>query len=245
MKPLCIHPVQTRIFHEGESLSRFIMEQVASELVKDGIIVAVTSKIMSLAEGRLIGHDNIDKKSLVETEADQFLGEIGHGCFLTIKSGLLIPSAGIDESNSESGKYILYPKDPFASANQLALDLREGWNLEKVGVLITDSHTMPLRRGVTGICVSYSGFRAVKNMVGTRDLFGRELRMTQMNLADGLAAGAVMTMGEGAESRPVAIIENANVEFCSVDETNPGEIEIPFEEDLYYPLLKAFIKQSK
>ena len=149
-----------------------------------------------------------------------------------------MPSAGIDESNSETGEYILYPKDPFASAHNLWAALRETWKIKNLGVLITDSHTTPLRRGVTGICVSYAGFSAVRNMVGTEDLFGRPLRMTQMNFADGLAAAAVMLMGEGAESQPMALIENAAVQFCQ--RIDPSEIAIPLEEDLYYPLLRSF-----
>jgi F420-0:gamma-glutamyl ligase len=93
---------------------------------------------------------------------------------------------------------------------------------------------------VTGVCLSYSGFRAVRNLVGSPDLFGRELRMTRMNLADGLAAAAVMMMGEGDESRPLAVIENAEVEFS--EDTQPEELRISPEEDLYAPLLSSRLR---
>ena len=202
----------------------------------------MTSKIVSLAENRLVSRSTIDKKTLVQKEADTYLGEIGHGCFLTIKSGLLIPSAGIDESNSVNGDFIIFPKNPFLSAQNLLQDLRKIWNLKNLGLVITDSHTTPLRRGVTGICLSYAGFNAVRNLIGSRDLFGRELKMTQMNFADGLAASAVMLMGEGAESRPLVVIENSAVEFCETTRTD--EINIPLEEDLYFPLLQTFLTQS-
>lgn len=235
MKSFSIDPIQTRIFRAGEPLEDFVVASVPAALVTEGMLLAVTSKIMSLAEGRL-ADGKLDKKSLVRREADTFLGEIGHGCYLTIKDGLLIPSSGIDESNSEQGDFILYPEDPFRSADLLWRQLRQKWNLKKLGLVVTDSHTMPLRRGVTGICLSYAGFRAVRNMIGTRDLFGRELRMTQMNYADGLAAAAVMLMGEGAESRPLAVIRNSEVEFS--DDVDKSEIQIPLEEDLYYPLLR-------
>jgi F420-0:gamma-glutamyl ligase len=85
--------------------------------------------------------------------------------------------------------------------------------------------------------LSYWGFDAVINMVGTPDLFGRPLRMTRMNMADGLAAAAVMTMGEGREARPLALIENPGVEFT--ENTDPAEILIPLVENLYYPMLKG------
>jgi F420-0:gamma-glutamyl ligase len=230
--------LKTRIFHAGESLTKFIVESVPRESVSEKMVLAVTSKIVSLAERRLVPVSSIDKNSLVRREADIFLGEVGYGVFLTIKDGLFIPSAGIDESNSESGDFILYPSDPTLSAKKIWQELREEWGLNSLGVILTDSHTMPLRRGVTGIGLSYWGFRAVKNMVGTKDLFGRELRMTQMNLLDGLSAMAVMAMGEGAECQPLAVISGAEVEFA--DECHSSEVRIPAAEDLYAPLLAAF-----
>ena len=236
MKPLIVHPIQTPIFHPGADLAQFVMRAVPKSMIQENVVLAVTSKIVSLAENQLVKTSSIDKKSLVESEADIFIGEIGYGCFLTVKDGLLIPSAGIDESNSETGDYILFPKDPFFSAETLRLQLKESWHLKNLGVIITDSHTTPLRRGVTGIALSYAGFRGVRNLVGTKDLFGRELRMTQMNFVDGLAGVAVMMMGEGAEARPLAMIENAEIEFC--EKINREEIQIPLEEDLYFPLLK-------
>ena len=241
MKPLIVHPIATRIFEPRQSLVDFVVQSVPKDRVHEDMILAVTSKIVSLAEGRLVPRDSINKKELVQREADIYMGEIGHGCFLTVKSGLLIPSSGIDESNSASGDYILYPRDPFASAFRIWSDLRRAWNLKNLGVLLTDSHTTPLRRGVTGVCLSYAGFQAVCNLVGTTDLFGRPLRMTQMNFADGLAVAAVLMMGEGAECQPLAVIENAQVQFS--ESTNPQELSIPFEEDLYFPLLDAFRKK--
>lgn len=238
MKSLCVHAIETRIFHQGEDLARFIAESVARERIFDKMVLAVTSKIVSLAENRVVPRAAVVKSELVEGEADVFFGEIGHGCFLTIKSGHLLLSSGIDESNSESGGYILYPKDPMASAGRLRRELIKIWNLEQLGVVLTDSHSTPLRRGVTGMALSYAGFRAIRNMVGSKDLFGREIKMTQVNFADGVAAAAVMMMGECAESRPIAVIENAGVEFTDV--VDASEIEIALEDDLYYPLLRSF-----
>jgi dihydrofolate synthase / folylpolyglutamate synthase len=241
MQPLEVYPVKTRIFHPRESLAEFIVASVPEELVFDGMILAITSKIVSLAEGQTLSHAGVNKKQLVESEADTYLGEIGHGCHLTIKSGLLIPSAGIDESNSEAGDYILYPRDPFASAVRLWTDLRARWQLEKLGVVLTDSHTSPLRRGVTGIALSYAGIRGIKDLVGELDLFGRPLKMTQMNLADGLAAAAVLMMGEAAEARPLAVVRGADVEFSET--LYMEELQIALEEDLYYPVLKEFLEK--
>lgn len=238
MKALTVHPLETRVFRKNEDLAQFVIESVPRKLVQEKMILAVTSKIVSLAEGTTIPMTEMNKLDLVKRESDVFLGEIGYGCFLTIKEGLFIASAGIDESNSEHTEYILYPKDPFESAKRLWQALRAEWKIKDLGILLTDSHTSPLRQGVTGICLSYWGFRAVRDMIGSRDLFGRELKMTKMNFADGLSASAVMVMGEGSERRPLAILEGSEVEFS--EEIDPLELRMPLEQDLYYPLIKRF-----
>ena len=111
MNALTVQPVRTRVFRTGEDLADFIVEQVPSQCVRERMVLAVTSKIVSLSENRLVPQNEIGKAELVKRDADVFLGEIGYGCFLTIKEGLMIPSAGIDESNSENGHYILFPEN--------------------------------------------------------------------------------------------------------------------------------------
>lgn len=240
---LIIHPITTRIFRCGEDLATFVSESVPRERVRNRMILAITSKIVSLAERRVVKRQTVDKKDLVRQEADAYLGEINYGYALTIKHGLLIPSAGIDESNSENGDYILYPADPFASAEDLWRRLRQAWGLHELGILITDSHVAPLRRGVTGVCLSYWGFGGLTNLIGTRDLFDRPLTVTQMNLADGLASATVMMMGEGAESRPLATVEGAPVQFAP--RVSPGELSISIDDDLFSPLLKSRIERER
>lgn len=236
MSLLQVQAIKTNLFHANDNLIDFIMTHIPRKQVQEKMLIAITSKIVSLAEGCLISKNQIDKASLVKKEADVFLGEVGHGCFLTIKENLFIPSAGIDESNSENGDYIVYPKDPSLSAHRIWSTLRKNWEIKNLGIILTDSHTSPLRQGVTGICLSYWGFEPVKNMVGTKDLFGRELQMTKMNLADGLAATAVMVMGEGSESQPLAIITGTDLKFSET--CNPKDLHMPLEQDLYYPFFK-------
>lgn len=199
-------------------------------------MIAVTSKIVSLAEDRVVARDSIQKTDLVIRESDVYLGEVGYGCHLTVKHGLLIPSAGIDESNSESGDYILYPIDPWGSARRLYDVLSARWGITRLGVILTDSHTTPLRRGVTGVALAYFGIRGVRSFVGHPDIFGRSLEMTSVNRADALAAAAVLVMGEADEQSPLAIIEDAQVEFDVRGDR--GEVQIPLDEDLYGPVLK-------
>lgn len=239
LENLKLSPVQTRILRKSESLSYFIIESVPKNLICEKMILAVTSKIFSLAENRLVPMDSISKQDLIDKEADHNLGEVGYGCYLTIKEGLFIASAGIDESNSEGGDYILYPEDPFASCKELYLELKEAWKLKELGILMTDSHTTPLRRGVTGISLAHWGFRGLQSAIGKPDLFGREMKMTTINFADGLAAAATMVMGEAREARPLAILNAEGIEFVS--ETDRNELKMPTQDDLYYPFFKALL----
>lgn len=240
MKPLSITPIHTSLFHPGQALADFVVKSIPTSVLHEGVIIAVTSKIVSLAENRLVPKSEIEKPDLIAREADYNLGPIGYGSILTVKESLLIASAGIDESNSETGHYILYPEKPFESARRLHQVLRERWNLSRVGVILTDSRTSPLRFGVTGVSLAYWGFKGLQDKVGSNDLFGRPMQMTKINFADGLAAAATLVMGEGDESRPLAVIAGADVEFC--DSIDPLELRVPLEEDLFYPLFKSHIR---
>ena len=116
---LKITPIKTAIFHWGEDLNSFLRHSLRGTVLKDGDILVITSKIVSLSECQTLAKDKVDKAQLIISEADYDLGEVAFGCRLTIKHGLFIPSAGIDESNSEADHYILFPKDPFLSAQRI------------------------------------------------------------------------------------------------------------------------------
>lgn len=211
--------------------------------IEEKSVVAITSKIVSICEGRVTKIDNQNKKSLIKKESSLFLSERNsrYGFILTIKNGLLIPSAGIDESNGNN-YYVLWPSDPQKSVNQIREYLRKRFKLKSVGVIMTDSKTTPLRWGTTGVCLAYSGFYGLNNFIGKPDLFGREMKVTKVNVADGLAATAVLTMGESNEQTPLAII--SDVPFIRFNHKNPSrkeltEFSIKIEDDLYAPLLTS------
>lgn len=239
LKSLHVNPIETRIFRHGEKLLDFVVDQVPQSSIEESMILAVTSKIVSLAEMRLVEKASTTKELLIDQEADHNLGEVAYGCFLTIKQGLFIPSAGIDESNSEKDQYILYPEDPFLSAKQLWQGLRERWKLKNLGILLTDSHTTPLRRGVTGISLAHWGFVGLKDIIGAPDLFGRKMKMTTVNMADALATAATLLMGEANECRPLALVKCDGVEFT--EDTDSNELKMPLREDLYFPFFEKHL----
>lgn len=113
---------------------------------------------------------------------------------------------------------------------------------EQLSVVITDSTCRPLRRGVSGIAIAFSGFKPLRDYVGEPDLFGRPFRVSQSDLAGGLAATAVLVMGEGTESTPMALLGELNfIDFVPRDPTADelASLRIPLDEDLFAPFLQA------
>jgi len=210
---------------------------------KEGSVLAITSKIVAICQGRVVRTGEADKDKLIEEEAEYFLPpeENKYNITLAVKGSLLVPTAGIDESNGED-YYILWPKDPQAAANQVRQYLRRRFSIKKAGVIITDSKTTPLRWGTTGAAIAHSGFSALNNYIGRPDIFGRKLMVTKANVADALAVAAVLVMGEGNEQTPLAVI--GEVPFVKFQDRNPSPKElagfhIDMADDLYAPLLKG------
>lgn len=206
-------------------------------------ILVVTSKIVSLCEGRVIKTGTEYKSEIIEREAEYFLPAhtSKYDITLTINRNLLVPSAGIDESNG-NGYYVLWPRDPQKTANQIRDYLCKRFSLSLTGVIITDSHTTPLRWGTTGVSIAHSGFLALNNYIGQPDIFGRVLEMTKANIADALAVSAVVVMGEGNEQTPLAVIQD--VPFVRFQKRNPTDAEIKslrinMKDDVYAPLLTS------
>lgn len=238
MNSLRVQAVSTPIFQPGHELLQFVVSALGSSRRNlEGCCLVISSKIVSLAESRLVPKVETSKAALIQREADQVLMDLPYGSILTIKHGLLIASAGIDESNSETGDFILYPCDPFESAAQIHRGLKDHFGWKQFGILLSDSRTSPLRRGVTGVSLAHHGFHGVRNQIGQKDLFGAQLKMTQVNVADAVAAAAVFCMGESDEQTPLAIVE-APLQY----ETRPtvahrNDCIVPLTEDLYSPLL--------
>ena len=227
---MIIRPIKTHIFQEGDDLFAFITDYFKK--LPEKSVVVITSKIVALAERRTAIAENAQmKEKLIRAESE--LAIPTKYVWLTIKDGMVMASAGIDESNA-NGKLILLPKDSFKTARFLRSKLRQKYGVRHLGVLITDSRTIPLRAGVTGVAVGYAGFRGIKDYRGMPDIFGRKFKFSRTDIADSLATAAVLVMGEGNERQPLAIVERAPVEFC--DKINRAELRIDIQEDMYRPL---------
>src|SRR3989344_1439830 len=235
-------PIKTKKIRARTGSIFLILDNYVQKM-PEGSVLAVTSKIISLCEGRVVGARGTNKDKLVEDEAEFFLPRklSRYKIMFAIKNGILAPSAGIDESNTD-GYYVLWPRDPQKTANEIKKKFKKKFRLKKVGGKITDSKTTPLRWGTSGVAIAHSGFAALKDYIGTSDVFGRKLKMTKANIMDALAASAVLVMGEGSEQTPLAIMED--MPFVKFQKRDPSaseirELRISINDDLYAPMLKA------
>jgi len=231
---MVVEPIKTRIFSAGENLVDFIVEYV--QVIEENSILVVTSKIAALAENRIVPFTSKEEKiKLIQEESD--LAIHTPSTWLTLKDGIVMASAGIDESNADGDNLILLPSDSFAVAKQVRTELAQRFNIKNLGVIVTDSRIMPLRKGTLGVAYGYAGFKPLRNYVGEPDIFGRPFKLAQANIPDSLATAAVVVMGEGNEQQPLAMISDFDVEWRTED-SDPDELKIPLKDDLYGPLFR-------
>ncbi|MBI3589044.1 MAG: coenzyme F420-0:L-glutamate ligase [Candidatus Liptonbacteria bacterium] len=234
---MIVQPIKTRIFKEGENLFDFIRQNIKK--IPEKSVLVVTSKIVALSENRTRQIKNHREKDLIIKAESEWAMKTKY-VWLTIKDGVVMASAGVDESNA-NGKLILLPKNSYQSAKKILAFAQKNYGVKKIGVLITDSRLFPLRAGIVGLAVGYAGMKGIKDYRGKPDLFGRKLKMSQVDIADSLATAAVLTMGESNERQPLALIKNASIEF-STQKTNPRELLINPKNDIYAPIFKNLRK---
>jgi F420-0:gamma-glutamyl ligase len=233
--------VQTDLVRAGETDILDFIDKFVPELPPKSVL-AITSKVVSLCENRVVKIGEVSKEELVRAEAEYFLPPEAnpYGVMVTITRGVLIAAAGIDESNTD-GYYVLWPEDPQASANRIREHLQKKFGPE-IGVVITDSRLTPLRWGIVGFGLAHSGFEALTNYVGQKDIFSKyTLKYSYGSQIDGLATAAVMIMGEGAQRMPLVRIEDAEtVVFQNRNPTDAelGQLRISIDDDLYSDMLK-------
>ena len=154
-----ITPKDTDIF---KILDKYLLH------LKDKSVVAVTSKIVSICEGNVVSEHEVDKDTLIIKEAEYYLPRSSsrYNVLLTIKGNALSFSSGVDESNNE-GYYTLWPKDSQKSANNIREYLVKKHKKKNIGVIITDTASVPLRWGQRGVFVlAHSGFSALNSYIG-------------------------------------------------------------------------------
>jgi len=252
IKKITFIGIQTKVIQPGDDIFECFIEAVEREGVEllDGDIVVVSESALATAEGRVVRLCDVQpsdeaielgKRYSIEPElmeliiqnSDMIIGGIP-GFVLTLKDGFLCPNAGIDLSNVPPGYAGLMPEDPEKSARDLRIKIKKRTG-KRVGVVIGDSRTHPLRLGCVGIALACSGFRGVKDVRGELDLFGKPLKITRSAVGDNIVSGAQLVMGEGGERIPFVIVRGIDLKLGDVDEKMPT---VPPEECLYFGLIR-------
>jgi F420-0:gamma-glutamyl ligase len=191
----------------------------------EGSILVVASKVAALCEGRTVSVAGTDREALIAREADYYVPPHSstYGHHFTIVHNTLVGSAGIDESNGD-GSYVLWPANPQQTANALRAHLAARFGLQNMGVIVADSTSQPFRLGAIGIDIAHSGFEAVHSYVGEKDLFGRSYTVERSNIGSGLAAAAVVAMGEGNEQTPFCLL--TDLPFVAFQDRDPSPKEL-------------------
>ncbi|OGO17433.1 MAG: coenzyme F420-0:L-glutamate ligase [Chloroflexi bacterium RBG_16_48_8] len=215
---------------QGDDLVKLALDGLARAgiVLQSGDILAIAQKIVSKVEGQIIHLKEVvpsqeaialaqktDKDprlvQLILQESNRVLRSRPGLIIVEHRLGFVCANAGIDSSNvgpqtnAVEGSVLLLPKNPDASANEMASQLMQETG-SKVGVLIIDSHGRAWREGAVGVTIGAAGLTTLLDLRGTPDLFGRQLQTTQVGISDELASAASILMGQAAECRPIVHI---------------------------------------
>ena len=231
-------PVKTKIFLPPQDDLWSELETSLPPLL-EGDVVLISSKVVAISEGRCVPHDQVDKSKLVQSEADYSIETDYRPQPLTIKNNTFLGAAGIDESNG-NGYLILLPKDSFVSAQKIHTFLCEKFLRKNIGVIITDSRSLPLRYGATGVALGWWGIAPLADHIGSKDLFGRAFKYERSNIVDGIAAASNLVSGETDECMPIVIARGIpNLVFKDGDTRT--ELFSPLEDDTFRVLYKDLL----
>ncbi len=232
-------------FDVNEALTEALSKNSAR--LEEGDIVVISTKYVSNAQGRIIELGKIKTSEegrqiskrfqlnpkvaeVIIRESDKIFGGIS-GFLITLADGIMAPNAGIDKSNAKKGRVILYPNDPFKAAEEIRRKIFLELSIH-VGIILVDSRLMPARVGTTGVAISCAGLEPTLDMRAKRDLDGNPLKVTFQAVADSLATIANHRMGEGAESKPFAIIKNSGASLTD-RKIVPSEMAISPDQCVY------------
>lgn len=220
----------------GDDLASMIATAAAADpttALRDGDVVVVTQKIVSKAEDRLVPvdpDDPLSHKPLVERESVRILRRRGELIISETAHGFVCANAGIDLSNVARGYAALLPVDSDRSARRIRDGLR-GKAGVTVGVIVSDTFGRTWRRGVTDVAIGCAGIAAIVDLRGTDDALGREMQVTEVALADELAATAELVMGKSS-GIPVGVVRGVDPSWLR-ESSVAGEIVRSPADDLF------------
>lgn len=200
-----------------------------------GDIVVIAQKIVSKSEGRYVELKDVvpSEKAfelakeigkdprfieVVLSESDEVVRHRPNIMIVAHRLGYVMANAGIDQSNilhnDGEERVLLLPKDPDGSASALKSKFDAAFGAD-IGVIINDSFGRPWRNGVTGVALGVAGLPSLLDMIGAPDMFGRPMQVTEIAVADEIAAGASLLMGQAAEGLPVVVVRGLSFSAAS------------------------------
>jgi len=242
------------LIRQGDNLADIVLNALQANhlAIEENDILVFAQKIVSKAEGRvgnlatvrpsqrafeLAAQTEKDPRfvELVLQESQEILRARPGTIIVEHKLGFVCANAGIDHSNvagagtSTEEWLLLLPAEPDRSAELICteIEIKTG---KQVGVLIIDSHGRAWRNGTVGVAIGVAGLPGLQDLRGQPDLFGFTLRITQVGVADELAAAASLVMGQAAEGTPVVHVRGFPY---SLREGSLKELIRPREQDLF------------
>ena len=246
---LQVIPVKvSRNIRTNDHLDEIILAAIKlNELeIQNGDVLVVAHKIVSKAEGRIVNLASIKPSpkamkmgkehgkdprimELILKESVKIL-RAKKGIIVTeTKQGLVCANAGVDQSNVEGDAALLLPIDPDKSSNKLkdAIVRKTG---KEVAVIITDTFGRPFREGQANVAIGIAGIHPIKSYVGSRDMYGRKLKVSEIAIADEIASAAELVMGK-SEGVPAAIIRGYSFEKAA--RSSAKSLQRPREQDVF------------
>jgi len=217
-------------------------------VLKEKSVVVVSSKVVAIWQGRCepipggpLEDIRVQKQQLARREADVYMNPddtFPYSRLFTVYEGIFGSISGIDASNGND-YFVLLPKNTQQIAKDLRDHLKEKYFVRDLGVVITDSRSMPMRQGTTAVALGYAGIVPMFDYRGKEDIFGRKLAVERMNVVDSLATAANLVMGEGDECTPLAVCTGVpHVVFGSEQSDDPMlNPKISMQDDLFAQFL--------
>ena len=219
----------------GDQLGEIIADACAEPPngpLQDGDVLVVTQKVVSKAEGRLVEIDATDPlshKQLVEDEAARVVRRRGDLLITETKHGFICANSGVDLSNVERGYAALLPVDSDRSARRVRDIIRARLGCT-VGVIVSDTFGRPWRKGLTDVAIGVAGIAGVVDLRGAPDALGRVMQVTEVAVADEIAAAAELVMGKSS-GVPVGVVRG--VDRSWLRDASVAELIRPPQEDLF------------
>ncbi|MGH8925048.1 MAG: coenzyme F420-0:L-glutamate ligase [Acidimicrobiia bacterium] len=182
----------------GDDLGAMLAAALRPMTPEDGNVLVVTQKVVSKAEGAVReAKDEADYRRIVEEEAATILRRRGPLVITVTKHGFVCANAGVDRSNVEGEQVVLLPADPDRSAHRIRLRIERELGVS-LAVIITDTFGRAWRRGLVDVAIGVSGMLPILDLRGSTDMGGRVLEVTEMAVADEIAAAAELVTGKAS-----------------------------------------------